>query len=53
MSFRKKLFFCYDVRLHLKLQELGFEFATCSLSLDGKKYWLYERTEELHKAITQ
>lgn len=53
MSFKEKLFFCYDTALHRKIQAAGIRYITCSISLSNQKYWLYEKTDELLKIINQ
>lgn len=51
MDIKDKLFFCYDTVLHRKLQENGIRYITCSISLSNKKYWLYEKTDQVQRII--
>lgn len=48
MGFSKNiLFFCYDIALQRKLKEHGVRFITTAITNDGRRFWLYFRTDEV------
>jgi hypothetical protein len=50
---KHKYFFCYDVEKHLKIKEQGIRYICSAISNSGKRFWLYEQDEGLHKIINQ
>lgn len=50
----KDFFFCYDRKLMLKLKARGFKFIFCAKhEVTDKKFFLFEKSEELDKAIKE
>jgi hypothetical protein len=41
------LLFVYDVQLHRKIKQQGFEYLTSAISLADRRFWLYPRTSEI------
>lgn len=50
---KKMLFFCYDLALKNKLKEHNIKFIVTAISNDGKRFWLYFRTDEVNNIINQ
>lgn len=45
-------FFCYNRKIMLELKSRGFKFLFCALhETTNNKFWLFERTEELSRAL--
>lgn len=51
---KKDFFFCYNRKTMLKLKDRGFRFIFCALhEVSENKFWLFERTEELDKVLSE
>lgn len=54
MDYNKNmLFFCYDLALKNKLRSNDIKFITTAISNDGKRFWLYWRTDDVNEIIGQ
>jgi hypothetical protein len=54
MEYNKNmLFFCYDLALKNKLRSNDIKFITTAISNDGKRFWLFWRTDDVNTIIKQ
>ncbi|MBA2876876.1 hypothetical protein [Thermaerobacillus caldiproteolyticus] len=49
----KNYFFCYDLALKKKIDQYGIQYICTAIANSGKRFWLYERTEELQKILNE
>ena len=51
---KQDFFFCYNRSMMMYLKSKGLRFVICALhEVSEKKFWMFERTEELEKALSE
>ncbi|WP_157094424.1 hypothetical protein [Metabacillus litoralis] len=50
---KSKYFWCYDLALKKRLKQNEIEFITTGTSNKGQRFWLYEKSNELHTVLNR
>jgi hypothetical protein len=50
---KSDFFFCYDFGLQKKIKENGIPYITTAISNNGRRFWLFERTDTVNILIKE